>query len=130
MSDYDEMEAGWQLDHLVAERVLGCERLARRHNDGMAVPERYRWRWRMPPPRGAVISEDIPEYSTDIAAAWQVVEAMKGKGWGLHTLSSCSPLVPTTRVVFCHDFAWALGLGNGPEIAICRAALNAMEIVK
>ena len=80
MSKYDEMEAGPELDALVAEIVMGWK--LKRFNDG-----------------GIVIIGDVPPDAThliccpshpraflwspsqDIAAAWQVVEKMQADGF-------------------------------------------------
>jgi hypothetical protein len=67
-----------------------------------------------------------PEYSTDIAAAWAVVEKLRAGGW-LVSLCDCGP------------FGWRCALlstspevgdtpsasGDTPALAICRAALAA-----
>jgi hypothetical protein len=58
------MEAGLEMDELVTESVMGWERRTFKH-DGVDF-------WHLP---GTARCElDVPPYSTDIAAAWQVVE--------------------------------------------------------
>jgi hypothetical protein len=57
----DELPAGRELDALVAERVLGL-----RIDDA----------WFQHPDGRRVSSDGLPHYSTDIAAAWQVVDKL------------------------------------------------------
>jgi hypothetical protein len=62
---FDEMPAGREMDALVAETVMGCR----------YIPDYHRWE--LPNGRWSI---DLPEYSTDITAAWQVVERMISTG--------------------------------------------------
>ncbi len=62
------MDAGRDLDALVAEKVLGWRHI----------------KWERTTPLGrspknllSLVLEEVPYYSTDIAAAWQVVERMR-----------------------------------------------------
>ncbi len=75
-----------------------------------------------------VMSEQVPKYSTDITAAWKVVEAVNSRGWQF-----CIRLTEDGRVVaesgsacnsssFFHDGDY---YETVPE-AICKAALMAM----
>jgi len=67
MSKYDEMEAGRDLDALIATKVMGWQ-------------SAYGFfRWEQTPPSGGE-PRAVPRYSTDIAAAWQVVEKMRAVG--------------------------------------------------
>ena len=86
------MEAGRELDALVAEKVMGW-RLVKRgrrvatgsdyQKPGMEVggfrgnDDARRW-----------ISHVCPEYSTDIAAAWEVVEKMDHPDWRIEVGNS------------------------------------------
>jgi hypothetical protein len=68
-----ERLAGRELDALVAEKVMGWQRMVR--------PD-YDWaghEWRI----GGLGSGGIhlPSFSTDIAAAWEVVAEMERRGW-------------------------------------------------
>lgn len=58
-----ELNPGRELDALVAEKVLGKPRV-----DGLIKPPDD-------------ISYGVPAYSTDIAAAWEVVEYLEKKGF-------------------------------------------------
>lgn len=106
--DIDKMEAGPELDKLVNEKVFGIQL-----NEFDDITS-------------------IKPYSTDIAAAWEVVEKLKGdpidskidwswnpeiswldgnRGWSV-VLRGCEGVAPTV------------------QLAICRAALSAVESSK
>jgi hypothetical protein len=69
------MDAGRELDALVAERVMGWrKRVSADHTNSPIKALRdfgviYAWKDRA----GKEMGLDVPAYSTDIAAAWQVV---------------------------------------------------------
>lgn len=89
------MEAGQELDALVAQRVMGWETLSRR-------------------------------FSTDIAAAWEVVEMMRADEW--HFVIECNT-TPEVVVKVYRAFEEPHYSGNwikSAPLAICRAALLAM----
>ena len=109
--DIDKLEAGRELDALVAQAVFNEEvRQKRAVHD---IDNLY-------------ISGELPlpQYSTDISAAWQVVEKIK------HTL-----------FIIRQDDAWFIGssdklyhdnmniISEAPTapLAICRAALKAVS---
>lgn len=126
MSDNIGEAAGRKLDALVAERVMGlvpCTGDCHANGDMRpchAQPDS--------PDQGA----ETRQYSTDIADAWLVVEAMAGRGYWARLTS------PFTRgsAYFAgftpHDFTgWNgrpdhLGGGDTMPLAICRAALAAV----
>ena len=68
--EIDAMEAGEDLDHAIAEDVFGFP-VFREQKDGKLYlgASRMHHEWR-----------ELPRYSTDIAAAWQVVERMRQLG--------------------------------------------------
>jgi hypothetical protein len=73
------MEAGRELDAIIAEKVMGWqretdERELRRLNSGYLDASEYA-RWWINPSGGWACAS--PRYSTDIAAAWEVVERLK-----------------------------------------------------
>lgn len=68
------MKPGRELDALVAEKVMGF-RVKREDVAGLALYAIVRW----PPVPGEWLARDLPPYSTDIAAAWEVVEKMSVK---------------------------------------------------
>jgi hypothetical protein len=115
MMDIDEMQAGRELDTLVAISAMGFA--DKRNAMGSDLAYFYM---------------SIPHYSTDIAAAWQVVEKIKadhrvclmledfqfdGKYW-----EACfkgrfdEENLKWTRLVYA--------FADAPELAICRAALK------
>lgn len=82
----------------------------------------------------------LPYYSTDIAAAWQVVKYMKAKGWSFRFSNNAYADGQNAAAFFqgyrgigrdiltgdyvYEDKAWAVG---DECSAICRAALKALE---
>jgi hypothetical protein len=61
------MEAGRRLDAEIAEKIMGWRNFHTHHFDGMltgTTPRDEAW-------------TEVPFYSTDIAAAWQVVEKLQ-----------------------------------------------------
>lgn len=63
-----------ELDALVAEKVFGRAIVQRKHGPMIRIPEDE---------EGWVVETEIPQYSTSIADAWLVVEAMRRnrKAW-------------------------------------------------
>lgn len=128
LMDVDKLEAGDELDALIAERVMGWTRW--RHEDGIVhlhAPEDARW---LPRYNAAPTDERFTEWdtstfkaSTDIAAAWTVVEKMRTcghhfilcdsqvEGWAAE-FGQCGP-VPTTLRRYAQT----------APLAICKAAL-------
>lgn len=117
----DEMPAGGKLNCLIAERLLnwedaGWDPLYCRFV-GHPTKERYRW------------YEQVPDYSTDIARAWEVVEKMK------NYLFVCGRT--DDGIWEAYFFPVNSGIGKLSEAhgdtapsAICRAALKAMGVTE
>lgn len=122
--NFDALEAGRGLDALVAEKLLGWtwEGDVLRA-PGLTQPASFYPQWDLPDGRSHL--GGLMEYSSDIAGAWAVVEAMRGKGYR-----------------FCvsdHDGEWIAdferldtGEINGtraatPPLAICAGALATLE---
>lgn len=145
-SDRLTMEAGRELDALIAEKLFGWKvRWDAMPPEGFdhAVevwapgweadkPARYAWCDEWPQtcaslPAGAV---SLPTYSTNIAAAWQVVEAFRARGprfwWSLET-AGWNVLDAQGVRLFEGSVAIADGGANTMPLAICRAALAALE---
>lgn len=126
------LEAGPELDALIAAHVMGLEDVRFGVIDqGQAYPEwsselgsaaRCAWVFRDCKPDGGY--EAVPAYSTDIAAAWTVVEKLIDEGHGVAIMSAgsgsrCAIDDPTGIVGHrAHESV---------ELAICLAALAAME---
>ena len=106
-------EAGRELDALVAERVMGLTL-------GTVGTQLYY--------EGNGSLEILPRYSTDIAAAWEVVEKMHVvHGFEGHNefLLVCSD---EDEAWYC-EFPkpkWEDASANTPSLAICLAALKAV----
>ena len=132
MMDVDKLEAGRELDALVAEKVMEWKRLNLRENKGFAIPEHQRQLW-MIPVSGAT-TFDIPKWSTDWSAAGEVVDKLdsnwrvlivqdlNGRRWQCvfepPGVGAIDPEVPEGSV-----FANA----ETVPLAICRAALKVTE---
>jgi len=119
----DDMKPGYALDALVAEKVLGWR--LEYHTFGSDLPggpfRAYGY-----DSSGRHLCGDFPHFSTDIAAAWQVVEKFAADNWEVSVGWSIA------------DNAWLCGIGldgHGWDMeladtalhAICLAALKAME---
>ena len=122
-----EMPAGRELDELIAQRVTGwpkpdatsCELL---ENACWALATDNRgfdcWRYRG------------PRYSTEIADAWDVVEAtIYPKGWFLAPMPDTGGWWGVFRWEFIEgrDFGggqYEVAIGETAPLAICRAALT------
>ena len=122
-----QLSAGRELDALVAEKVMGC---TLRWDTWRGTGERY--------PHCActdgagphscgdeVWHEELAYYSTEIAAAWTVVEAPVAKGFKVNVMNRASgwachvvanPGQQTERVVYEHH--------DTAPLAICLAALE------
>jgi hypothetical protein len=127
----EALVAGHELDALVAERVMGwkwCDVRLRGSTNTVRVllPPRDGY-WRQD---GAHDERDFaraapPFYSTEIRAAWEVVEALNERGFGVE--------------VFRYGKAeglereWFVSIGDTEAdadtapLAICRAALKALD---
>jgi hypothetical protein len=136
--DVSTLPAGRELDALVAERVMG---MVWRHSDsppaGFRSPRMYDtpWRWLIPSdnayPRATgdekPYLENIPHYSTDIAAAFQVVEKLRADDY--QVIVVCEP-VGEKRQFSCEiarlsDRGSDVETGDTAPLAICHAALRA-----
>jgi Phage ABA sandwich domain len=103
----DSLAAGREVDVLVAEKVMG---LARLHLH--------------------VMSEDLRPYSTDIAAAWEVVEHMRTRGvrvevgtlhGGGYSARASEPAGPAYTGTACASRA------DTAPLAICKAVLGVAQ---
>lgn len=114
------MDAGRELDALVAEKVMGLEVKPYEKLKGSDIPEYFGTLW-VPSAdqnRGTPYQQwlPLPHYSTSIAAAWEVVEKLKDDDFHLEE----------------HGTHWKAGFGprwRGAETAphaICLAALEAI----
>ncbi len=109
------MQAGREMDVLIAEKVMGWKRFDHVIQSGWFPPGLE--------PMANIYGHEIPRYSTDIAAAWEVVE--KTRLLDTYTLGE-------------HDGKWAVlsltysdlepfALADTAPLAICLAALKAVS---
>lgn len=116
------LTAGRALDALVAEKVMGFRRSEAWLD---ASPRHYA------DPEWPDYTQETPRYSTDIGAAWQVVENLADRGWKVDVQNRYYPCwavhvhfpLPDTRNVFETS---ELLFGAVPH-AICLAALKAVS---
>lgn len=90
--------------------------------------------WLLVTDRGTIYEDALPYYSTDIAAAFQVVEKMRANGWVFGT--DCEgvadkPATPWYAYFaapdpFAENHAVHSALEAALPLAICRAALKAV----
>ena len=95
-----------EIDALVAEKVMGITLIGK----DMAAYLNEETQFMMP----------IPFYSTDIAAAWEVVEKVNDLGWNI----SFDPIPQEWITDFDEHQDWVVSNKTAP-MAICLAALKA-----
>ena len=110
------MKAGRELDTLVTEKIFGMEPSK---GDGYHRKSR-KDAWQI-----------VPHYSTDIGAAWHVVEHMRANVPDYRALRMESVPLGYTVAFYSHknrlDRIGAFVAAETAPLAICRAALAAME---
>lgn len=110
------MKPGRELDALVAERIFGAKLI-----NGEWVVKIGNFQSK---------SNILMNYSTDIAAAWEVVEKMQSKGYVVDI--SCYSVISNRRsscVIYVQGEPWEkfdAESESAPE-AICSAALKVVE---
>lgn len=140
MSEAETQLSDRELDALVAERLMGWRDVTINRNDGnwitiygckpawMSFPSFWQLQGAISKGRGGEEKRHIPDYSTDTACAFQVVEKMRERGFGV-TL--------TTK----HNF-WRVEIYPEPDNgydglnveddslakAICLAALESVRV--
>lgn len=116
----ETLVAGRELDALIAEKVMGWRNLhVERHGDDYP---RFGQ-----PPGVALDCVNVPRFSTDIADAWKVVEALDTDFLTLEYLTGVDPDAPSRRnwqaeFRLSRTYAWA----DTAPLAICLAALKAV----
>lgn len=116
------MEAGRELDRMIAEKVFERDPLLARHGVHADGDIEYYW--------NTYLGHDIaPYYSTDIAAAWKIVEKITTPGDPV-AYKQVQDLPAATRFYWLFDHAdlWAM---NSQEAAttICNLALRALGLI-
>lgn len=116
--------AGRALDALVAEKVMGWTR----HPDSWPPMYREPGDELRPPGSGYAV---VPSYSTAIAAAWEVVEAMRLKFYRF--LINGGIYDTNWGASFHANFAsgddYFHGYADTASLAICRAALKVVGVI-
>jgi len=148
MMDIDKLEAGRELDALVAEKVMGlryCE-------PGLAI-DVATGAEKTIPPTWMRFKEmdghmpvydpcDLPKYSTEIGAAWEVVEHVRRMHPARVWFELYAPRgdLPWTAVFFTRCLEWEDSMyemgsdriipssGKEAPLAICRAALKVVGV--
>lgn len=127
-----DMPAGQQLDALVAEKVMGWRWYPCALNDAQKI---------LAPSReasdtvriGQGVMGLVPDFSTDIAAAWPVLEKLAEQGLRVE-LHDCRPDegAQSWRVLFsgADTRTVAYAYASTPMLAICRAALLAVGLTE
>lgn len=140
MSETTTKDAGRELDALIAEKVMGWGRqfgsfagTAEWHEDAVQlVSPEYAYPLR-PTTMPITYYDGFPHYSTDIAAAWQVVVKMGERGYHARVQS---PFIPGDEFHAGFTPHGSSGWNGRPDfaasadsapLAICRAALLAVE---
>ncbi len=121
MIDIMNMPAGIDMDILIVTRVMGFMRLP-----PPAMPALQK-----PTANGIVELYDCPRYSTDIAAAWEVVEEMKKRV--IYKYPVCPNIVyhHSDNLWWCEFFSgdWMRNASaDTAPLAICRAGLLAVGV--
>ncbi len=134
------MEAGRELDALVAEKVMGwSKRVSADHSNSPIKQLRafgiiYAWKDSNGNDKGL----DVPRYSTDIAAAWQVVERLRDQ-WteateGMQLVDDFPrPFDDQTFFEVLHrnaDRRWPWAMLYMTPASICIAALKAVGVLE
>ena len=120
------LEAGRELDRLVAEKILGWRYYASGY--GLTAQRAY---WVSP--QGPFSADNLPRFSADIAAAWQVVQYLRDEGWDWRITTGRDQ--PTGAVGWQVSIlrAWPQkrevnAFGDAVPLAICRAAAALAEV--
>ena len=107
------LQAGRKLDALVAEKVFGY-----------TVEEHGTLYVRRGKERGL---RDLPDYSTDIGDAWLIVEKMRTEGCHVALETRLGGLGWSAWFGWKDRATDSESEANSPALALCRAALAAME---
>lgn len=112
-----ELEPGRELDHAVASKIMGWE------YKRWAVDRRHMM-WHSPEGH----ADNVPRFSTEIAAAWEVVENVVARGYDADFGLRRDFTVPQWEATFASPdkvFYWAIA--PTVQLAICQAALKTVS---
>ena len=128
-----DLTAGHELDAMVAEKVMGWTAVEAKYTGASSqwfVPSGVN-PFSRPNPN---MRQQVPAYSTDIAAAWLVVDKMLADGWELDTgIEKKARLEDGQWVVEFNSSTHNAEHSRGPRaiahtapLAICKASLAAV----
>ena len=120
----DEMQAGREMDALIAEKVMGWAVFYGEYKGYELLDDEVAQGY--PPEEEADgVPFEIPYYSTDIAAAWEVVERITEKRWKfkLRRLPGKDYMAYFQNLLRFPIECESAPSGTAP-LAICRAALK------
>ena len=131
-TDIDNHPANRCLDAWVAEKVMGwdLDKVAReefisyrRHNTGIGMTGQEEYNEKQS--RDRMLMLTIPYYSTDITAAWKVIDRLDELYSAWFEIRGPRVWLARCNLPGYEQFS-ATGLANA-SLAICRAALKAMK---
>lgn len=123
------MEAGRELDALVAEKVMGWRWISYNNNGFILVPpdqhSRMKPEYVFQDKAGSREHAGLPRYSTDIAAAWEVVEKLHEiPGYEIIDIRLCS--IGYAILAPMGNHMKSVSTAETAPLAICLAALKAV----
>lgn len=126
--DIEKLEAGPELDAIIAEKVMGLRPCKFTMIASIAGGPDY-WKCQHEHPfKCYPIDPNGPrtKYSENISAAWQVVEKMSKKGYGIVIEEILPKKVSVYFIKRSGELPGFQGKAEKVELAICRAALLAV----
>lgn len=122
----ETMQAGRELDALIAAKVMGKRVVPDSLNGG--APLEFFGEY----PEGIYLVPKL--YSSEIRQAWKVIERLIADGWfpqvQFNNWGAESWYVTLTRDTSDKRFGHGSGVAATAPLAICRAALRALETVR
>jgi hypothetical protein len=118
------LKPGRELDALIAEKVMGFRCVVDKGNGNVSwIAYGVYGETHTPPMAWKKWNYKVPPYSTDIAAAWEVVEKMSEQ-WPQYQLAK---IEDGWSVMWGFDgYGWPEATGKTAPEAICKAALLAV----
>jgi hypothetical protein len=118
----DEMQAGREMDALIAEKVMGftVKCILGRYQIALFDVETGE--------RAPGMFKNLPYYSTDIAAAWEVRKVIQLLGFdavNVH-ITTDNPYCQFIKPIYEDSIEQYIAYAETDALAICRAALKAV----
>jgi Phage ABA sandwich domain len=120
----EDLPPGRELDLLVAEQMLGLERVSPGGTTVRPTPEMLVAARQARPDAALPDRVACPEFSTSIRAAWLLVEEMRRRGLEI-TILTRPGAAYTVRLALPDGSREWVAAAESPALAICRAALAA-----